>query len=308
MGQMQSGKQSIADWLREADVRSRDEYYRKTLDRQRLQEQQDRWLEELEEELKNRGFDSVSLLRQYCERRLGEFDRERIPNRGKSEEEIRRLEKDLKERGGQLNALMEENRRIALLKAQQQGEISGSLGSLPQDISDLERGVLEAEESLQDMEIDKRAAALLSDILGEIAEDTENVFLQLGRELSGQFGELVPEVREASLTGLDTDSLVVTDEGGTLRQIGHLSSGTRDAFLLAARLALARRGHPDKALLILDEPFHALDGERVAKALAMIRKFQRETEWQIVLFSKEPEIEARCRDAFAQSQLTVHLL
>jgi DNA repair exonuclease SbcCD ATPase subunit len=306
--QIQTGKREVADWLKAAEVRNRDEYYRKTLDRQRLKEEQLRWEEELAEELKSRSYDSVGLLRQECERRLTEFDRESIPNMGRSEEEIRRLDRELKERSARLKALAEEHRRTALIKAEQQGEISGSLGSLPQDISELEGSIMEIEESLKKMEIDKQAAGLVRDLFGEMAEDTENVFLQLGRELSSQFGELVPASREASLKALSTESLAVADAGGVPRRIEHLSSGTRDAFMLAARLALARRGHPEKALLILDEPFHALDGERVAKALAMIRKFQRETGWQVVLFSKESDIEARCREVFPESQLSVHPL
>jgi len=304
--QMQSGKRSIADWLKSADVRDRDEYYRKTLDRQRLQQEQSRWQEELKKELKDRGMDSISLLQQECERRLRDFDREHIPNSGKGEEEIRRLERDLQERSDRLDALREEQRRTALMKERQQGEISGSLGSLPQEIADLELSLLEREQSLKVMEIDKKAACLVRDIFEEIAVDTENVLVELGRELAEQFGEIVPEMREISLTGLSTESIAVTDAGGASRRIGHLSSGTRDAFLFAARLALARRGHPERALLILDEPFHALDAERVGKVLTMIRKFQLETEWQIVLFSKETELEGMCREAFPQ--LTVHRL
>jgi uncharacterized protein YhaN len=306
--QMQTGESSIADWLKRADVRNRDEYYRKTLDRQRLQQEQSRWEEELEAECKNRGMDSVSLLQQECERRLRDFDHEHIPNRGKSEEEIHRLQRDLKEKSGRIDAVSDEHRRVALMKAQQQGEISGSLGSLPQEIADLERSILERRELLKAMEIDKLAAHLVREIFEKIAVDTENVLVELGRELAFQFGEIVPEMREISLTGLSTESIAVADAGGASRPIGHLSSGTRDAFLFAARMALARRGHPERALLILDEPFHALDEERVGKALAMIRKFQLETQWQIVLFSKETELEGMCRKVFPHPQLTVHTL
>ncbi len=306
--QMQTGESSIADWLKRADVRNRDEYYRKTLDRQRLQQEQSRWEEELEAECKNRGMDSVSLLQQECERRLRDFDHEHIPNRGKSEEEIHRLQRDLKEKSGRIDAVSDEHRRVALMKAQQQGEISGSLGSLPQEIADLERSILERKELLKAMEIDKLAAHLVREIFEKIAVDTENVLVELGRELAFQFGEIVPEMREISLTGLSTESIAVADAGGASRPIGHLSSGTRDAFLFAARMALARRGHPERALLILDEPFHALDEERVGKTLAMIRKFQLETQWQIVLFSKETELEGMCREVFPHPHLTVHTL
>ncbi len=306
--QMQTGENSIADWLKRGGVRDRDEYYRKTLDRQRLLQEQRRWEENLEEQLKNGSVDSVSLLQQECERRLRDFDREHIPNRGKGEEEIRRMERDLKEKSSRMNALSEEQRRTALTKERQQGEISGSLGSLPQEITDLELSILERDKSLQVMEIDKKAASLVRDIFEEISVDTENVLVELGRELAEQFGEIVPEMREISLTGLSTESIAVADAGGASRPIGHLSSGTRDAFLFAARMALARRGHPERALLILDEPFHALDEERVGKALAMIRKFQLETQWQIVLFSKETELEGMCRKVFPHPQLTVHTL
>jgi DNA repair exonuclease SbcCD ATPase subunit len=304
--EIQTDESSIRDWLSAAGVNNRDEYLRRTHERGNLLQQQLRWEEQLREELKNRGIESVSLLQQECERRLRDYDSEHIPNRGKSEEEIHLLEGALKAESARIDEIMQKQRDLERVREREQGEISGSLGSLPEEIADLQRRILVSESRLRDMELDRRAASLVRDIFAQIAQDTENVLVELSQELAVQFGEIVPEVREISLTGLATESITVADAGGESRPIRHLSSGTRDAFLFAARLALARRGYPAAALLILDEPFHALDVERLGKALAMLRKFQLETHWQIILFSKEIGLERMCRESFPT--LTVHSL
>jgi len=69
----------------------------------------------------------------------------------------------------------------------------------------------------------------------------------------------------------------------------------RDLFMLAARLTIARRARlgPEglaPALLVLDEPFYTLDGERERLALKLLANFHRSTGWQIIFLTKDPKL------------------
>ena len=70
----------------------------------------------------------------------------------------------------------------------------------------------------------------------------------------------------------------------------HLSAGARDTFYFAARLALARKHATGPRILVLDEPFATLDRERERRMVGLLRDFQKEADWQIVLLTKEPEL------------------
>jgi len=110
------------------------------------------------------------------------------------------------------------------------------------------------------------------------------------------------------------------DAEGELRPLGtkerkeakeglFLSTGTRDAFLLAARLTLARKALQGdrEAILVMDEPFLTLDTERVARALEVLQEFQRNTGWQIFLFTKDAELAEKAEAQFGQLAHRVRL-
>jgi DNA repair exonuclease SbcCD ATPase subunit len=114
--------------------------------------------------------------------------------------------------------------------------------------------------------------------------------MSLSRALTSRFGEIVPELRQVEMKEIVADSILLTDSGGQLRPLKNLSTGTRDAFLLAARLTLAQRGNTGPGILILDEPFHNLDAERTEGCLHMLKKIHEDEGWQIILFSKDPAL------------------
>jgi ABC-type Mn2+/Zn2+ transport system ATPase subunit len=72
--------------------------------------------------------------------------------------------------------------------------------------------------------------------------------------------------------------------------------------MFAARLALALKtrlgaGGLAPALLVLDEPFYTLDQSRAAAALKLLGAFQKETDWQIILLTKDPAVRAAAESA-----------
>ena len=128
----------------------------------------------------------------------------------------------------------------------------------------------------------------------------------LASDIAALFGELLPDMRSVEIPELDEGQIKVGDAGGVLRSLENLSRGTRDSFLLAARLALALRSFAGQGVMVLDEPFHSLDAERQRKALSMLASFHQKRGWQIILFSKEIGIVVAVKELFPDA--VIHTL
>ena len=293
----------MREWLERRGASSRDDYVSKTVEyRKALEELQD-WEEECARECENRNCASPEQLRRECERRLSELDREAVPKKGRSELETRKLEGTLKEKRNEWEGLKAERDNLREDTALEKGEIKGSLSGLPEEIISREKLLKDTASKIDKLKLDRDAAALLREIFLEISGDSESTLLELSRELKRQFGEIVPQVREVYVPELNTEAITVSDESGEKRPLAQLSRGTQDSFLLAARLALALRSHPEEAVLILDEPFHTLDSERTENALKMIRAFQEKYRWQVILFSKDDRLSRLAEKLFPGAQL-----
>jgi hypothetical protein len=309
----------LEEWLRRRQVRTRDEYLSRSVELRTLAQEQARWEEDLRRELAHRGCPDAGQLKRDCERRLGDLDREGVPAAAAPEAELRRRDAELRARRARLQEARGELARGESRLAQEGGEITGSLGSIPEEIAGAERRLLEAQGRIRELQLDREAAALAREIFERIALDSETMLQELGRELAGQFGQIVPRAGEVEVPELDAGAFRVADGGGEMRPMEHLSQGTQDAFLLAARLALARKARFDgeaaggagndparSGVLVLDEPFHALDLDRIRRALQMIARFQAENGWQVILLSKDERLPELARGIFADLQ--VHLL
>ena len=95
----------------------------------------------------------------------------------------------------------------------------------------------------------------------------------------------------------------MTDAGGTDRSLDTLSGGTRDSFMLAARLAMALKAREGQGLLILDDPFLSFDPHRRRNAMRMLEKFQDETDWQLIFLLKDPLLLADIKGVFSAEKL-----
>jgi DNA repair exonuclease SbcCD ATPase subunit len=175
-----------------------------------------------------------------------------------------------------------------------EGEMKGSLGELPLEIYQTEQALRRCGQELMEMETDRKAAALLRDIFVEMSRETDLIFLELSADIASFLEGMLPESRQVNFRGFKAGDIEVSDAAGGLRVIENLSTGTRDVFHLAARLALARRIHQGDrpGLVVLDEPFHSMDRPRTLLALDVLLKFHQKYGWQIILFTKETYITA----------------
>lgn len=186
-----------------------------------------------------------------------------------------------------------------------EGEIKGSLGDLPGRIYEAQTALRRCTGELLRMEIDRKAAATVRDIFDEMSRDTDEAFDAISADITWNFAGMLSGDRRVSVGSFKADRIQVSDAGGGRRALENLSTGTRDAFHLAARLALALRSHEKgkPGLIVLDEPFHSLDRARSLNVLRVLRSFHSEHGWQIILFSKEEEMAAEMQKLFPEVKI-----
>ncbi len=241
-------------------------------------------------------------LRAELDRRLRDLDAA-ILESPLAEPDVRSLENERAELQQRQGRLSRERETVKESVDQERGSIRSSLAELPQRILACEKSLGACKAELARMERTRKAAAIARDLFAEIARDSDVLMEQLGSEIASAYGDLMGGPRDVRLATFDVARARAVDAGGEQRDLDALSSGTRDLFLLAARLTLAARSRPDRALIVLDEPFHAIDDDRAARALALLKRFQQDRGWQIVLFSKDEGMAGKLRALFPDVEI-----
>ena len=168
------------------------------------------------------------------------------------------------------------------------------------------------------LELDRRAAGIAASLFARIADESTAALDELSADIGARYaavaGTAAPSqsspatpASPVTLAALEEEPLIV-DASAVARPAGQLSQGTRDAYGLAARLALAERtqlvrGGGDPGLLILDEPFQALDATRTARALRLIARFQERTGFQLVVMTADERVALAVADRFAGARV-----
>lgn len=234
--------------------------------------------------------------RRDLERQLRGLDEEGIPAKGMDEASLQRLRNQLRD----LEA--DKVRRDLAIEeatgrnAHQAGRIRGTLGKLAGEIVKAEEELLDLEARIAAKELDRQAAGVAAEIFREIGEGADLLLKGLAGELQSMLSHILPGDRTVAMLGLDQKQILVQDAAGEARALDNLSSGTQDAVVLAAKLALALKTRPDPGVLVLDDPFQAMDRFREERALAMLQDFHLRHGWQIILLTKD----AHLRDGMAR--------
>ncbi|MBA7583464.1 hypothetical protein ES708_25408 [subsurface metagenome] len=220
------------------------------------------------------------------------LDQQGVANFGKGEAEVRLLQIELETKQAQLEELNSEYSDLKAAVAEEMGGISASFGSLPPEIGAKELLFRENLEAQQQIELDREAAGLAENIFSEIARDSGRNFSELSGDITGLLKEILPDRNEVEMLKFNESAVMVVDGGGGKRSLEHLSAGTKDSFLLAGR-CWGRGG-----ILLIDEPFQALDRVRMERALRLIKKFIEQNGWQVIMFSKEEELMNQAKRLF----------
>ena len=305
--ELSAARSLLQKTLQPLGVGSVEEYTARRSEYEHLGKDHRRKLSELEAERNRFHAADVNGLKAECEARAAGLSAE-ITDEKETEAGMNLLR-------GELAALREEKAAASSREAsvrslvdKGEGEVKGSLGNLPEEIYDAEQALRRCGRELFEMEVDRKAAATVRDILEDMSRDTDDVFIELSGDIARYFEGMLPGGRHVSVGSFKAGDIEVSDAGGGRRPIEHLSTGTRDAFHLAARLALTLRSHKPGApgLIVLDEPFHSLDRPRSLRALEVLRAFHDAHGWQIALFSKEEYLAGEMERLFAK--LRVHRL
>ena len=170
------------------------------------------------------------------------------------------------------------------------------LEGIPENISRLAVELSAKEGEAAEIRLMLEGYKLAAAVFGKIAGNSVLKLNLLAGEVGGMVKTMLPD-RAVEFKTFDLEGAAMKDVRGELLPLGSLSSGTRDLFMFAARLALALKtrlgaGGLAPALLVLDEPFYTLDQGRAVAALKLLAAFQKETGWQIILLTKDTAVRA----------------
>ena len=169
------------------------------------------------------------------------------------------------------------------------GEVRGRLRDLPSRMVDLEIELSELDTAIAAAQTEKLGARIAADIFTEIGKSTAEQFEKLASEVTRLLDPILPNAA-IEISDLKSKTLSVTDHGGALRPMKHLSSGTQDLYALGCRLALAACTGRQSAILTLDDPFVFFDNDRQIAALKIIANLVTENNWNGVLLTKDREL------------------
>ncbi len=238
-------------------------------------------------------------------RKLQTLDEQGIPDRGRDDAGMQRLRQERKTAQLERERLVKEEEAMRLRREGMAGEIRGAVGNLAQDIVAGEDAVVTLEAEIQSKELDKRAAALALSIFRTMGDGADQLLAGLAGEMETMLKNILPNGNERGLAlpGLSVAQIEVQDALGKSRPLEHLSTGTRDAVVLAAKLALALKSRQSPGVLVLDEPFLAMDAARESRALQWVLDFQSRHQWQVILLSKQVQLKDAAMQLFPKAVL-----
>ncbi|MGB3975395.1 MAG: AAA family ATPase [bacterium] len=307
-GEREQAEKNHADWLKNMKVENLQQYGERIAEYQSLHKEIKGLEQVLQKSLADYQCDDLVALRSKAGI-LVEGLEERLSGIEKvSDSELARYKRELDERTQKIEQLRQKEKELALDINKEAGRISGSLGDLPEHIMNLKQDIVELAEDIRAIDQDRRAAAFAAEIFSAIADDSSFQFGQLSREIAAMFAQFLPGDEMIKITSLNEKDLRIKDGTGKYRSVDHLSSGTRDAFWLAARLVLARKARPEgPGIIVLDEPFHTLDDDRMQQAVKLLKAFRDKTNWQLVFFTKDKPVVEAVKSAFS-SEVVFHAL
>ncbi len=279
------------DLFRDLKIHSSEEYAAHRTKYESVQRELQDITEIIAHDLKRYSVKSIDELKAVCHLRQSSLEKDCVSAR-KSEIEINRLKNEIAKKKEQLNKLQTKYVEVKSDIERCKGEVKGALGDLPQSIYEKEKEIEMLKRDIKRLRIDMEAAGVARDIFLDISRNADIVFSELENDIGLFLSEILEGERKIEFRDFNENSISITDASGRLRNIEKLSTGTKDAFVMAARFCFARKSWrwEQPGILVLDEPFHSLDRERIARTVELIIKFHREYGWQIVLFTKDEEL------------------
>lgn len=287
----EAARQRLEELYRSLKIGSSEEYAARRTEYEGASRELKELATKIAHDLERYSVKTIDELKAACHLRQSGLEKECVSER-RSEIDINRLKNEVAKNKEQLNRLQAQYVEMKSDVERGKGEVKGALGDLPQNIYDKEKEIEALERDIRRLRLDMEAAAIARDIFLDISKDENMVFAELENDIGRFLGEMLEGTRTIEFKDFSESSIAITDASGKIRKIENLSTGTKDAFILAARFSFALRSWrwDQPGLLVLDEPFHSLDRERIARTVELVTKFHREKSWQIVVFTKDEEM------------------
>lgn len=263
---------------------------------------------ELHNEFEEYQCDNVASLKAKAETLSARLESETGGVKAIMDSELTRQKKEAEYLDLQIKELRGEEKSVAATVHKGAGQILGALGNLPEMILDLQQQIAGLNAEIRELDLSRRAAGFAENIFEEISHDSAMQFDIVSKDIAKRFKEFLPGIDSIKMNSFSNDDILVADGGGEFRPPEQLSTGTMDAFWFAARLSLAIKANPNgKGIIVLDEPFHAFDNDRMQKAIELLKKFYEDSKWQIVLFTWNGEVKDNMRKEFGK-EITIHAI
>jgi len=244
----------------------------------------------------------LSGVRAWCQvRAQGLQNTETTPN----EREMERYRAQDRELDETLTRIQTTREEVQSNLSELSGRISTMLEAIETAVPALRSELSSLEERLHDLELTQNASNLAAEVFDEMGGQSRETLDALSGDLSRVFTGAAGGSRGVHIQQLREHGILASDEEGELREIQHLSTGTRDLFYLSVRLFFASRFHPDPGVLVLDEPFGSFDEGRITRALELIEHFRTRKGWQIILLSKDSMVVESVKNTVNAASLAV---
>jgi energy-coupling factor transporter ATP-binding protein EcfA2 len=249
----------------------------------------------------------VEALASRLKRELEALERD-FPQCGKTQDELSQVaERSASQRIEAELAAARERERSLLSRYQEKKALAEKDAALYlSELAAAEGKLRRVSERARADDVRREAETIARSIFEGMAAESTDAFRVLSGAVSEYYREFSGHPAELNFESLDLNESPVPDAGGSQRAAKYLSLGTRDIFVLACRLALAERMAEGEGILVFDEPFKNLDGERVNRALGMIGRFREKNPWQVVFLTKDPAIPERLSSLFPRNSLAIY--
>ncbi|MDD5210739.1 MAG: AAA family ATPase [Elusimicrobiales bacterium] len=295
-------KAKAAEWLKERGCASEDEYQGRVTAYEKLSAK----LSDIEQRVALFRQKTGAASQEELKDRLF-MDKEALDQKGVNpsktdEAELERLKARASVMGKEVHSLEAEAAELKAALKTVQAVAGAKLEGLPEHINRAENDLAAARDEISGLELQAQGYMLAAEAFNKLAEKSTVAFDALAKEVSSALDGALPGP-EARFGSFDAAEASLKDAGGRLRPVKFLSSGTRDLFMLAARLMMAKKARtaPDgqvaPALLVLDEPFYTLDPAREGAALGLLAAFQKTTGWQIIILTKDAAVAPKAAEA-----------
>ena len=279
---------------------NRDEFVRKLHEKEKIEEKINSIEEKFAAEYGKVKKDELFL---DCERKIRMLEEKIVAEEGLSDRDYlsaKRENEDIREK------IQKNKQAQSELNAEKSGleaRFDERLQAILETERELGASLYEVNAELKAIELNDQAAKMACEILHTLDDGSDRAFLEIVTDIGDRLEMVYGNSRPMKIKSLSDDKIFITDAAGEMRALEHLSKGTRDSFVFAARLSLLSRLAVEPSLIFLDEPFLTMDNERVSASIRQLAAYQEKNRDAVLVFTKEKRLCDELCEVFPESRV-----